>query len=85
MVYALPMPSYPHIERYHADKERVIDLLRRVCTVSVRTMEVVDDMAYWDDEGNLIVLGVRGKHEWSMLGLSQWSSEPEDPEWEAAW
>ena len=33
---------------YHfADhKERVIDLLQRVCTVSVQTMDVVDDMAY---------------------------------------
>ena len=71
--------------RFADYKERVIDLLRRVCTVSVRTMEIVDDMAYWDDEGNLVVFGDRDKHEWSMLGLSQWSSEPEDPEWEAAW
>ena len=31
--------------RFADYKERVIDLLRRVCTVSVRTMEIVDGMA----------------------------------------
>ncbi len=31
--------------RFADHKERVIDLLRRVCTVSVRTMEVVDEIA----------------------------------------
>ena len=31
--------------RFADYKERVIDLLQRVCTVSVRTMEIVDDMA----------------------------------------
>ena len=31
--------------RFADHKERVIDLLRRVCTVSVRTMEVVDKIA----------------------------------------
>ena len=36
--------------RFADYKERVIDLLRRVCTVSVRTMDVIDDMAYWDDD-----------------------------------
>ena len=71
--------------RFADYKERVIDLLRRVCTVSVRTMEIVDGMAYWDDEGNLVVYGDRDKHEWAMLGMSQWVNEPEDPEWEAAW
>ena len=35
--------------RFADHKERVIDLLRRVCTVSVNTMDVVDDMAYWDE------------------------------------
>jgi predicted helicase len=45
--------------RFADHKERVIDLLRRVCTVSVKTMEVVDDMAYWED-GQLIVFGDRG-------------------------
>ncbi len=70
--------------RFADHKERVIDLLRRVCAVSVRTMEIVDDMAYWDGD-DLIVFGDRDKFEFAMLGLSQWFSEPEDPEWEAAW
>ena len=50
--------------RFAHHKERVIDLLRRVCTVSVRTMDIVDGMAYWDG-GNLVVLGDRDKQEWS--------------------
>ena len=64
-------------------KERVIDLLQRVCAVSVGTMEVVDDMAYWDDEGKLVVYGDRDETEWSNLGLSAWaaSDEGEDEEW----
>ncbi len=70
--------------RFADHKERVIDLLRRVCAVSVKTMDVVDDMAYWKGD-KLIVFGDRDKHEWEMLGLSQWFSEPEDPEWEASW
>ena len=49
--------------RFADYKERVIDLLKRVCTVSVRTMEIVDGMAYWDDEDNLIVFGDREKNE----------------------
>ncbi len=32
--------------RFSDHKERVIDLLRRVCTVSVATMEIVDGMAH---------------------------------------
>ncbi len=32
--------------RFADHKERVIDLLQRVCTVSIKTMRVVDDMAY---------------------------------------
>ena len=48
--------------RFADYKERVIDLLRRVCTVSVQTMDVVDDMAYWDD-GKLIVFGDRDQDE----------------------
>ena len=31
--------------RFADYKEQVIDLLKRVCTVSVRTMEIVDAMA----------------------------------------
>ena len=70
--------------RFADYKEQVIDLLRRICTVSVGTMDVVDGMAYWDD-GYLIVFGDRDKHEWSMMGLWSMFSHPEDPEWEAAW
>ena len=47
--------------RFADYKERVIDLLKRVCTVSVRTMEIVDGMAYWDDEGKPVALGDREK------------------------
>ena len=70
--------------RFADHKDRVIDLLRRVCAVSVKTMAIVDAMAYWDGD-DLIVFGDRGKHEMASLGLSQWFSKPEDPEWEAAW
>ena len=31
--------------RFADYKERVVDLLQRVCTVSVRTMEIVDELA----------------------------------------
>ena len=74
--------------RFADHKERVIDLLQRVCAVSVKTMEIVDDMAYWED-GLLIVFGDRDKHEWGMMGAgSDWFSEPNDlemtiEEWEA--
>ena len=56
--------------RFADYKERVIDLLRRVCTVSVQTMEIVDGMAYWEGD-QLIVFGDRDKHELAMLGLSE--------------
>ena len=36
--------------RFADHKEHVIDLLKRVCTVSVKTMEIVDSMAFWDGE-----------------------------------
>ena len=49
--------------RFADYKERVIDLLKRVCTVSVRTMQIVDSMAYWDDDGKLVALGNRDKRE----------------------
>ena len=44
--------------RFAAHKERVIDLLMRVCAVSVATMDLVDDMAYWRN-GRLLALGDR--------------------------
>ena len=67
-------------------KERVIDLLQQVCTVSVQTMEIVDGMAYWEG-GHLIVYGDRDHHEWSILGLAEMArrNDDEDEEWLAAW
>ena len=52
--YKEKKPRDPTIrERFNAYrfadyKEEVIDLLRRVCAVSVRTMDVVDGMAHWE-------------------------------------
>ena len=70
--------------RFADYKEDVIDLLRRVCTVSVRTAEIVGGMAYWEGE-HLVVSGDRDKREWSMMGLQSMSNDPEDEEWLAAW
>ena len=66
--------------RFADYKEQVIDLLQRVCAVSVNTMEVVNDMAYWDDAGRLVVFGDRDKGEWSLLGLASLFSQPNDLE-----
>ncbi len=72
--------------RFADHKERVIDLLRRVCTVSVKTMAVVDSMAYWQD-GQLIVFDDRDKNEWETMALSEWFGErggpDDDPEYQA--
>ena len=70
--------------RFADHKERVIDLLKRVCTVSVKTMEIVDGMAYWDGD-KLVVFGDRDKDELAMLAWSQLNAEPEDEEWLASW
>ena len=70
--------------RFADHKERVIDLLKRVCTVSVKTMEIVDGMAYWDGD-KLVVFGDRDRDELAMLAWSQLNSEPEDEEWLASW
>ena len=70
--------------RFADHKERVIDLLKRVCAVSVRTMEIVDDMAYWDGD-DLVVFGDRDKHEWAMLGLAAMFSRPNDLEQDYTW
>ena len=45
--------------RFADHKERVIDLLCRLCTVSVNTMDVMDDLAFWDDTGHLVGFGDR--------------------------
>ena len=70
--------------RFADYKERVIDLLKRVCTVSVKTMEIVDSMAYWEGD-KLVVFGDRDRDELAMLAWSQFNSEPEDEEWLASW
>ena len=70
--------------RFADYKEEVIELLRLVCTVSVRTAEIVGGMAYWEGE-YLVVSGDRDKREWSMMGLQSMSNDPEDEEWLAAW
>ena len=55
--------------RFADYKESVIALLRRVCSVSVGTMDVVDGMAYWRD-GQLVVSGDRQEYDLAMLGLA---------------
>ena len=70
--------------RFADYKEQVIDLLRRVCTVSVQTMEVVDGMAYWEGE-YLVVSGDRDRNEWTMMGLPAMYSRQEDDEWLDEW
>ncbi len=67
--------------RFADYKEEVIELLGRVCTVSVRTMDVVDDMAIWEDDGSLLVFGDRDKHELAAVSMAQWVARPEDEEW----
>ena len=49
--------------RFADHKERVIDLLQRVCTVSVQTMDMVDSMAYWEGD-RLIAVGDRDNGNW---------------------
>ena len=69
--------------RFADHKESVIALLRRVCAVSVGTMEVVDGLAYWRD-GQLVVSGDRQEYDLAMLGLAaRFSQQPDsydDPE-----
>ena len=65
--------------RFADYKESVIALLQRVCTVSVRTAEIMDGIAFWLD-GRLAVFGDRDQNEWSLLGLAQWFDDPDDPD-----
>ena len=46
--------------RFAGYKESAIDLLRRVCTVSARTAELMDGLAYWLDDELLVENGDRG-------------------------
>ena len=55
-----------HPYRFADYKEQVIDLLQRVCTVSVETVEIVGEMAYWID-GFLAVFDDRDEDEWMSL------------------
>ena len=70
--------------RFGAHKERVVELLGRVCAVSVKTMDIVDDMAMWQGD-ELLVFGDRDKNEWESLSMWRWSDEPENEEWLAQW
>ncbi len=70
--------------RFADYKEGVIELLQRVCTVSVGTMDVVDRMAYWEGE-ELRSWIDRDDDEFTDVVLSDWFDEPEDEEWLAAW
>ena len=63
--------------RFADYKEQVIDLLQRVCTVSVRTMEIVDSMAHWEEGLGLVTYREREREN----SLPLWLNEPEDEEW----
>ena len=52
--------------RFADHNEQVIDLLQRVCTVSVKTMDLVDSMAYWWDD-LLVAEGDRGTGQGPLL------------------
>ena len=71
--------------RFADHKERVIELLLRVCAVSVKTVEIVGRMAYWDGE-YLVVSGDRDKREWTNMALasmfSRHDASDDDPEYQ---
>ena len=67
-------PRTPLNESYLDQKERIIDLLTRICAVSVETMEVVNGMAYWQD-GNLILFDDREQDDFMKLSLENWAEE----------
>ena len=64
--------------RFADYKERVIELLDRVCAVSVRTMEIVDSMAHWEEGVGLVTYREREKE---TLFPPPWFDELEDEEW----
>ena len=69
--------------RFSDHKERVIDLLRRVCTVSDKTMEIVDSMAYWYDDILVVSGGDRQTFEPKKIGWENlvFADDDEDAEW----
>ena len=73
--------------RFADHKERVIDLLRRVCTVSGKTMEIVDSMAYWYDDILVVSGGDRQTFEPKKIGWENlvFADDDEDAEWLAEW
>ena len=72
------------VYRFADYKERAIDLLQRVCAVSVGTMDIVDSMAYWEGD-MLVVWDDREGDELALMAMADWLNEPEDEEWLAAW
>ncbi len=75
--------------RFADHKEYVIDLLGRVCAVSVQTMDVVDDMACLLESGHLGVYGDRDESEWGPKNphrpLHQWLYGPASGKRDGAW
>ena len=70
--------------RFADHKERVVDLLGRVCAVSDATMCIVDGMAFWDGK-YLVAMAERDKMEWTMMGLASMFSRPNDLERDVTW
>ena len=75
--------------RFAEHKERVIDLLCRVCAVSVGTMEVIDDMACLLENGKIGVYGYRDESEWGAQNSGnprhQWLYGPASGKRDGAW
>ena len=73
--------------RFADYKDEVIELLGRVCAVSLGTMDVIDDMAVWEDDGKLLVFGDRDRREWETAALdalnSYYDEADDDPEYQA--
>ena len=61
--------------RFGEHKERVIELLGRVCAVSAKTMYILDGMAFWDGK-YLVVMAERDKLELTGMGLKSIFSFP---------
>ena len=55
--------------RFADHKGWVIDLLQRVCTVSVKTMEIVDVMGYWEGD-KLVINGDRDQQQGTTINLA---------------
>ena len=75
--------------RFADYKENVIDLLCRVCAVSVKTMDVINDMACLLENGEIGVYGYRDESEWSASSSRsprrQWLYGPASGKRDGAW